>query len=698
MLAAALLRRYSGHMIDSFILLVLILAAKQSFAAKPCPKSWQLNSQEERKNQNHNGDPVFWLRVAGAKNGYEVGQSYTFTIESYSGRTTITDLLATTESDQPKCGNGKFSVRPDGYLYQPDRCLSVVSFGSKKSLRKVQFQWTPPRCACATIRITVKSIQGFYYSGNTLGDALYRRICPKDMTSRKPAKIPLMTFEEEVTKMKQESLSQLCHHVEEERTSDSFPVNFLEPRQLNDLEKSDPRWDFLQLALEERRIEVQTCCGITDTFNRQECFEDIRRNRIDQLCGDGYPAVPYAKHRESWMSTRQETCCYELAESRYECFAKNSSERSSHSPDHIAFYDETHPLVDLEYYQTNPLANARDLSLSGRKENKLLLMSENGEPKLKHSSRDPAVFTPGRSRDDVRNQVKDTDRYTGGKNNANLKDDHHLVPLVSKRLKGSQDASFCCTEGLRVGQRLPTFGSRVTLRKFCNIVRTQYQDANFQRDQSACSKAFLNCCIQSANSERGTPTTTVGPTEQSQSKKRRGRKGKVLKQRKTPQKASRLQRRDKFSSDIENGGYADGVSERFNSGIDGKTTTDERNRRVANGFRSLEKFYDGRTTGIKSRGKARKLRGRRGEYDDDGDGDDDGDEGGVDNLYNYDDDVAGSDDDSDDFDDVNTDKNEKPETEVETMKTKREKKEKKEETGMSDDEEEKKKKKKKKKK
>ncbi|XP_014775489.1 uncharacterized protein LOC106872865 [Octopus bimaculoides] len=287
-----------------------------------------------------------------------------FTIESYSGRTTITDLLATTENDQPKCGHGKFSVRPGGYLYQPGRCPSVVSFGSKKSLRKVQFQWTPPRCACATIRITVKSIQGFYYSGNTPDDALYRSICPKDMTLRKPAKIPMMTLEEEVTKMKRESLSQLCHHVEEERTSDSFPVNFLEPRQLNDLEKSDPRWDILQLALEQRRIEVQTCCGITDTFNRQECFEDIRRNRIDQLCGDGYPAVPYAKHRESWMSTRQETCCYELAESRYECFAKNSAERSSHSPDHIAFFDETHPLVDLEYYQTNPLANTIKMPVS----------------------------------------------------------------------------------------------------------------------------------------------------------------------------------------------------------------------------------------------------------------------------------------------------------------------------------------------
>ena len=52
--------------------------------------------------------------------------------------------------------------------------------------------------------------------------------------------------------------------------------------------------------------------SLQDPITQLECFSDIRRQRIDQLCGDGQPELPFTKLRSSWMIEKQEMCCHEL--------------------------------------------------------------------------------------------------------------------------------------------------------------------------------------------------------------------------------------------------------------------------------------------------------------------------------------------------------------------------------------------------
>lgn len=115
-------------------------------------------------------------------------------------------------------------------------------------------------------------------------------------------------------------------------------------------EKDNPRWEILQLILDQRRSALRQCCQMKDPVIHLECFSDIRRQRIDQLCGEGQPELPFTKLRSPWMAERQEMCCHELGEDRYSCFSKNAIQTNDGSEFNMIILDETDPFNDLNDY------------------------------------------------------------------------------------------------------------------------------------------------------------------------------------------------------------------------------------------------------------------------------------------------------------------------------------------------------------
>lgn len=60
---------------------------------------------------------------------------------------------------------------------------------------------------------------------------------------------------------KVETFSHLCQQIEQHNPEENrWPSNFLKNRQMSQPEKDNPRWEILQLILDQRRSALRQCC------------------------------------------------------------------------------------------------------------------------------------------------------------------------------------------------------------------------------------------------------------------------------------------------------------------------------------------------------------------------------------------------------------------------------------------------------
>ncbi|XP_055955104.1 uncharacterized protein LOC126811299 [Patella vulgata] len=260
------------------------------------------------------------------------------------------------------CGTGIFDVN-SAYLYQPRNCPQIIMTENKQPMNTVSFKWTAPNCGCVTFRATViRNGETYYYDDDKVTDGkLVRTVCPHGERHVEKLRIEVNTTPStsllsypQLSKLNRaDRLNLLC------KITQTFTINeilqrpmFLERRALQNTTLVE--LFNIELALEQRRADVVKCCK-ESVSEKATCFSDVRRHRIDQFCGDGYPSIPFTTSKDNYMRKREAECCWKLGESRYRCFNKSDDVET---PLRTKYYsmdfslDESDPINDIADYPT----------------------------------------------------------------------------------------------------------------------------------------------------------------------------------------------------------------------------------------------------------------------------------------------------------------------------------------------------------
>ncbi|KAL5010077.1 hypothetical protein ScPMuIL_012382 [Solemya velum] len=348
-----------------FAICVIELRARPS--SVPCPRSHIPDGSLRGANLIEGGKPRYWIDVGEAKRGYSPGQIYNFLVGAQDSKYPFDDVVLTASLPEATCESGKFIAMDN--QYQPQDCPDVISTAQKRSMDRVFFRWTAPKCGCIHVRATVIS-EGVYYqeSEDQPDGHLSKVICVQnpemegeDLSSRKHETLPVpqtgvFTLS---TLTRSDKLQLLC---EEIGKYSSFHLvrrhEFYQRRGMADTglhQLSDLEYAELESALDSRRLDVMKCCRLAGN-ERSECVVDIRRHRIDRFCAVGLPDVPFSKNRETWMRNREAECCWINGEERYDCFnyTKYNSDRPKEFTDGTTYpsqsMDDFDPVNDIEDY------------------------------------------------------------------------------------------------------------------------------------------------------------------------------------------------------------------------------------------------------------------------------------------------------------------------------------------------------------
>ncbi|KAK6168879.1 hypothetical protein SNE40_020046 [Patella caerulea] len=333
----------------------------EGYATRICTTGIKHFKNYHRKNIAETGHPIYRLDLHKASDGYLPQHIYTFRLLSASNDIEFTDavLKAETLSD---CGTGIFDVNSTS-LYQPRNCPQIIMTENKQPMKKVSFNWTAPDCGCVTFRATViRNGETYYYDDDKVNDGnLVRTVCPHGERHVKKIRKEVNT----ITSTSQRSYPQLSKLNRVDRLNllckitQKFTINeilhrpmFLERRALQNT--SLVELFNMELALEQRRADVVKCCKKSGS-EKESCFGDVRRHRIDQFCGDGYPSIPFTTSKDNFMRKREAECCWKLGESRYRCFNKSDDmETPLRTEDYSMDFslDESDPINDIADYPT----------------------------------------------------------------------------------------------------------------------------------------------------------------------------------------------------------------------------------------------------------------------------------------------------------------------------------------------------------
>ncbi|ESP01065.1 hypothetical protein LOTGIDRAFT_172798 [Lottia gigantea] len=301
------------------------------------------------------GLPFYWFDLHRASDGYHSEYTYTFRLHSSSEASPFSDAVLQVETAN-NCGTGDLVVNTT-FLYQPRNCPKMIMTEYKKPMTNVPFKWRAPKCGCIKFRATVirNGVTYFYDDENISDGNLVKTVCPHGVRVAEQ----LVEVDEKTTDSTTKTLSTVTSKMDRAALLDllckiTSTLNnlellkrpeFIQRRKLQN--SSLVKLLNIELALEQRKADISSCCHKKGE-DKTICFDNVRRYRIDQLCGDGQPRIPFVEQKRNYMRKRESECCWRIGQPRYQCFSKSSEQLTEYSVDYSL--DESDPANDIADY------------------------------------------------------------------------------------------------------------------------------------------------------------------------------------------------------------------------------------------------------------------------------------------------------------------------------------------------------------
>jgi len=331
---------------DNFKLLCIVSIVVTSGTASPTSHPTCIRASARRSglagvNIINGVAPKFVLKFS--KNGIDrsrrdAQQTYKVSV-SAAPRLTFSDVKISLQTSAA-CGVGRLQFEPTDFFQvrQPNAsaCPTVLHTSRKLPMTSLPpLVWTPPSCGTIVVKAVVTEN----------GDVDYA-----DSEGVLTGPLSFIVHVDKATR--QERLTTLCGVLDRYLTSEV--INSADFRSRHDLGLDlDSRETFqLDQAVKLRRSSNRVCCGKPSLTDQVQCFDTSRKHRIDSLCADSTPDLPFTVLRASHMQARERHCCGIFGSHRYSCFARGSqSERDIPGATALDFsLDETDPANDLSEF------------------------------------------------------------------------------------------------------------------------------------------------------------------------------------------------------------------------------------------------------------------------------------------------------------------------------------------------------------